>query len=65
MRLVANMTMGHLVLGLMGDKMIGVGRLIVGGYMLFEFFVCRLQSYVFTLLVRLYRSDHPDCRNKN
>lgn len=64
-RLVANITMGHLVLRLMGDSMIGVGRLIVGGYVLFEFFVCRLQSYVFTLLVRLYRSDHPDCGYKN
>nr|AUF70005.1 ATP synthase F0 subunit 6 [Lampsilis powellii] len=64
-RLVANMTMGHLVLSLMGDSMIGVGSLIVGGYVLFEFFVCSLQSYVFTLLVSLYSSDHPDCGYKN
>nr|UUJ37703.1 ATP synthase subunit 6 [Potamilus streckersoni] len=59
-RLVANMTMGHLVLGLMGDNMIGIGSLVVGGYVLFEFFVCSLQAYVFTLLVGLYSSDHPD-----
>jgi F0F1-type ATP synthase membrane subunit a len=63
-RLVANITMGHLVLRLMGDSMIGIGSLIVGGYVLFEFFVCRLQAYVFTLLVRLYRSDHPDHNHK-
>nr|YP_003354976.1 ATP synthase F0 subunit 6 [Venustaconcha ellipsiformis]ACQ91030.1 ATP synthase F0 subunit 6 [Venustaconcha ellipsiformis] len=64
-RLVANMTMGHLVLSLMGDKMIGLGSLVVGGYVLFEFFVCSLQAYVFTLLVSLYSSDHPDCSYGN
>nr|ACQ91017.1 ATP synthase F0 subunit 6 [Quadrula quadrula] len=58
-RLVANITMGHLVLSLMGDKMVGIGSLVVGVYVLFEFFVCALQAYVFTLLVSLYSSDHP------
>nr|AOX13197.1 ATP synthase F0 subunit 6 [Lamprotula caveata] len=58
-RLVANITMGHLVLSLMGDTMIGGGSVVVGAYVLFEFFVCGLQAYVFILLVSLYSSDHP------
>nr|QDH07415.1 ATP synthase F0 subunit 6 [Monodontina vondembuschiana] len=58
-RLVANITMGHLVLSLMGDSLIGSGSVVVGGYVLFEFFVCSLQAYVFVLLVSLYSADHP------
>nr|AQM37794.1 ATP synthase F0 subunit 6 [Unio tumidus]AQM37808.1 ATP synthase F0 subunit 6 [Unio tumidus]AQM37822.1 ATP synthase F0 subunit 6 [Unio tumidus] len=59
-RLVANITMGHLVMSLMGTGgVIGVGSLVFGGYVLFEFFVCGLQAYVFTLLVNLYSMDHP------
>ena len=60
-RLVANITMGHLVLSLIGaGSIIGIGSLAFGAYVLFEFFVCGLQAYVFTLLVSLYRMDHPD-----
>nr|APA19213.1 ATP synthase F0 subunit 6 [Solenaia oleivora] len=59
-RLVANITMGHLVLALMEDNLIGKGSVIVGAYVLFEFFVCSLQAYVFMLLVSLYSVDHPD-----
>nr|UWM10882.1 ATP synthase F0 subunit 6 [Cuneopsis celtiformis] len=60
-RLVANITMGHLVLGLMGaNGIIGAGSLVFGAYVLFEFFVCGLQAYVFILLVNLYSEDHPD-----
>nr|APA19200.1 ATP synthase F0 subunit 6 [Parvasolenaia rivularis] len=58
-RLVANITMGHLVLALMGNSLIGRGSVIVGAYVLFEFFVCSLQAYVFILLVSLYSADHP------
>nr|QDH07439.1 ATP synthase F0 subunit 6 [Pilsbryoconcha exilis] len=58
-RLVANITMGHLVLGLMSDSFIGSGSVIVGIYVTFEFFVCSLQAYVFILLVSLYSVDHP------
>nr|UWM10868.1 ATP synthase F0 subunit 6 [Tchangsinaia piscicula] len=59
-RLVANITMGHLVLSLMGaGSIIGIGSLAFGAYVLFEFFVCGLQAYVFTLLVNLYSMDHP------
>lgn len=61
-RLVANITMGHLVLALMGAKrVIRVMNLVSGAYVVFEFFVCGLQAYVFFLLVNLYRMDHPDC----
>nr|AGO02033.1 ATP synthase F0 subunit 6 [Solenaia carinata] len=58
-RLVANITMGHLVLALMGDNLIGKSSIIVGAYVLFELFVCTLQGYVFILLVSLYSADHP------
>nr|QDH07389.1 ATP synthase F0 subunit 6 [Microcondylaea bonellii] len=58
-RLVANITMGHLVLALMGDKLIGKTSVIVGAYVMFEFFVCGLQAYVFILLVSLYSAEHP------
>nr|ACQ91069.1 ATP synthase F0 subunit 6 [Pyganodon grandis] len=60
-RLVANITMGHLVLALMGSSsIIGIQSLVFGAYVLFEFFVCGLQAYVFTLLVSLYSVDHSD-----
>nr|AII23417.1 ATP synthase F0 subunit 6 [Lanceolaria lanceolata] len=60
-RLVANITMGHLVLSLMGTGgVLGIGSLVFGAYVLFEFFVCGLQAYVFTLLVSLYSMDHPN-----
>nr|AQM37752.1 ATP synthase F0 subunit 6 [Unio crassus]AQM37766.1 ATP synthase F0 subunit 6 [Unio crassus] len=60
-RLVANITMGHLVFSLMGTGgIIGISSLAFGGYVLFEFFVCGLQAYVFTLLVSLYSMDHPN-----
>lgn len=60
-RLVANITIGHLVLALIGSRrIIGIQSLVFGAYVLFEFFVCGLQAYVFTLLVSLYRVDHSD-----
>jgi F-type H+-transporting ATPase subunit a len=60
-RLVANITIGHLVLALIGaSRIIGIISFVFGAYVLFEFFVCGLQAYVFTLLVNLYRIDHPD-----
>nr|ARH56128.1 ATP synthase F0 subunit 6 [Pseudunio marocanus] len=62
-RLVANVTMGHLVLSLVGDyvsgSLISVGYCVIGGYVMFEVLVCVLQAYVFTLLVSLYSSEHP------
>nr|QTA71648.1 ATP synthase F0 subunit 6 [Lens contradens] len=59
-RLAANVTMGHLMLSLVGEHLIGKSSVIVGAYILFEFFVCGLQAYVFTLLGSLYSGDHPE-----
>nr|YP_010364866.1 ATP synthase F0 subunit 6 [Lamellidens marginalis]QTW91597.1 ATPase6 [Lamellidens marginalis] len=69
-RLAANITMGHLMLHVIGEYLVGFmcgmellssifGSLIMAGYMLFEFAVSFLQAYVFVLLVGLYSSDHP------
>jgi ATP synthase subunit 6 len=58
-RLVANMTVGHIVSALVAVKLRalrGVWRLtfITIFYMLFEFGVCIVQAYIFTLLLTLY-----------
>nr|QTA71700.1 ATP synthase F0 subunit 6 [Hyriopsis bialata] len=58
-RLVANITMGHLMLSLVGEYLVGSSSVLIGAYVLFEFFVCGLQAYVFTLLGVLYSGDHP------
>nr|YP_009680576.1 ATP synthase F0 subunit 6 [Chamberlainia hainesiana]QDH07350.1 ATP synthase F0 subunit 6 [Chamberlainia hainesiana] len=69
-RLAANITMGHLMLHVIGEYVAGffygvsivgslVGSVIVSGYVIFEFVVSFLQAYVFVLLVGLYSSDHP------
>lgn len=60
-RLVANITIGHLMLALIGaGRVIRAINIVSGAYVMFEFFVCGLQAYVFSLLVSLYRIDHPD-----
>nr|AQT38551.1 ATP synthase F0 subunit 6 [Echyridella menziesii] len=63
-RIAANITMGHVVLSLLGGcTVLGFSRLwwgFVGLYVVFEFLVCFLQAYVFMLLVSLYTSDHPN-----
>nr|UZC55577.1 ATP synthase subunit 6 [Pyganodon grandis] len=69
-RLAANITMGHLMLHVIGEyvmvffyeaSFIGslLGSLVMWGYVIFEFAVSFLQAYVFVLLVGLYSSDHP------
>nr|YP_010853079.1 ATP synthase F0 subunit 6 [Gibbosula laosensis]WGM81271.1 ATP synthase F0 subunit 6 [Gibbosula laosensis] len=69
-RLAANITMGHLMLHVIGEyvsdffcggglAMSLFGSGIMWGYVLFEFAVSFLQAYVFALLVGLYSSDHP------
>nr|ADL62659.1 ATP synthase F0 subunit 6 [Lasmigona subviridis] len=69
-RLAANITMGHLMLHVIGAyvveffyeiSLIGslLGSLVMWGYVIFEFAVSFLQAYVFVLLVGLYSSDHP------
>lgn len=59
-RLVANITIGHLVMALMGARgVFNIIRFVFGVYVLYEFFVCGLQAYVFSLLVMIYSGDHP------
>nr|BCL84916.1 ATP synthase F0 subunit 6 [Nodularia douglasiae biwae] len=69
-RLAANITMGHLMLHVIGEYVVEffyevsflgslLGGLVMWGYVIFEFAVSFLQAYVFVLLVGLYSSDHP------
>lgn len=69
-RLAANITIGHLMLHVIGGyvaeffcgaRLVGIlfGGLVMWGYVIFEFAVRFLQAYVFVLLVGLYSSDHP------
>nr|YP_009127064.1 ATP synthase F0 subunit 6 [Anodonta lucida]AHJ59879.1 ATP synthase F0 subunit 6 [Anodonta lucida] len=69
-RLAANITMGHLMLHVIGEYVVGffynisfmgslLSSLVMWGYVIFEFAVSFLQAYVFVLLVGLYSSDHP------
>nr|YP_008081007.1 ATP synthase F0 subunit 6 [Lamprotula tortuosa]AGC27349.1 ATP synthase F0 subunit 6 [Lamprotula tortuosa] len=69
-RLAANITMGHLMLHVIGEYVVSffygvsffgslLGSTVMWGYVIFEFAVSFLQAYVFVLLVGLYSSDHP------
>nr|QBK83681.1 ATP synthase membrane subunit 6 [Helix pomatia] len=66
-RLIANVSAGHIVLGLISNTLTtyfltssNIFLLaIMTGYMLFEFFVAFIQAYIFSLLVSLYQSEHP------
>lgn len=66
-RLVANISAGHIVLSLIANVLRASlpflsQRLIVVlivGYVLFELFVCLIQAYIFTLLISLYATEHP------
>lgn len=65
-RLVANISAGHIVLSLIANCLSGIriamGRLVFlvrVGYNLFEVFVCFIQAYIFTLLLGLYAEEHP------
>nr|AVW86055.1 ATP synthase F0 subunit 6 [Branchinotogluma japonicus] len=68
-RLAANMSAGHILLGLMG---IAASSSIFSsipsfaflfsiqmGYMIFEMGICLIQAYIFCLLISLYSDDHP------
>lgn len=65
-RLIANIRAGHIIIGLIANAL-AVTRLKVGfiiffvhiGYNMFELFVCFIQAYVFSLLIKLYREEHP------
>nr|UTK61379.1 ATP synthase 6 [Micrelenchus huttonii]UTK61381.1 ATP synthase 6 [Micrelenchus huttonii] len=69
-RLVANMSAGHIVLGLVGTYLssglfiyptMAVAALIFVQtfYFMFEIGVALIQAYIFSLLVTLYSDDHP------
>uniref|UniRef100_UPI0030E3AF11 ATP synthase F0 subunit 6 n=1 Tax=Pilargis verrucosa TaxID=1818081 RepID=UPI0030E3AF11 len=68
-RLAANMSAGHIVLGLMGmaassimfssTTTFSMLMLIQVIYTLFEIGICLIQAYIFCLLLTLYADDHP------
>lgn len=66
-RLMANISAGHIVLGLLANRLSAlVGSLAMFltlilrvSYIIFEFFVCVIQAYIFSLLIRLYQTEHP------
>uniref|UniRef100_A0AAT9J482 ATP synthase subunit a n=1 Tax=Haementeria sp. COZEM-ANN-HIR-001/002 TaxID=3157987 RepID=A0AAT9J482_9ANNE len=69
-RLAANMSAGHIVLSLLGiyaslsicSNLMGsiLLLLLTMGYILFEFAICMIQAYIFTLLLSLYTDDHTN-----
>nr|UKT66244.1 ATP synthase F0 subunit 6 [Haplotrema minimum] len=66
-RLVANISAGHIVMGLIANSLSTMSSslntsllmLIMIFYTLFEFFVSVIQAYIFSLLISLYVSEHP------
>jgi len=65
-RLIANISAGHIVLSLIANCIRAVGGftlLIIiflnVGYNIFEIFVCLIQAYIFSLLLKLYGEEHP------
>ena len=65
-RLVANIRAGHIVLSLVANcltRVSGISFLLIlmlnTGYNMFEVFVCVIQAYIFSLLVKLYAEEHP------
>lgn len=66
-RIIANIRAGHIIIGLIANALTSVeGLTYLGvfgvhiGYNIFEVFVCVIQAYVFTLLVKLYGEEHPN-----
>nr|YP_009773367.1 ATP synthase F0 subunit 6 [Nierstraszella lineata]QIZ12571.1 ATP synthase F0 subunit 6 [Nierstraszella lineata] len=69
-RLTANMSAGHIILGLVGSYMsislfniLNGTMVILAGvevfYFMFEMGICLIQAYIFCLLLTLYSNDHP------
>nr|YP_010994951.1 ATP synthase F0 subunit 6 [Polypylis sp. TS-2018]WOZ13959.1 ATP synthase F0 subunit 6 [Polypylis sp. TS-2018] len=65
-RLIANISAGHIVLSLIANclttlnfKTMLMVLLVSVGYNMFEVFVCFIQAYIFTLLLKLYSTEHP------
>lgn len=69
-RLAANITAGHVVLGLAGSYLSSsiinslfrisslITIIVATGYIIFEIGICIIQSYIFCLLLTLYSDDH-------
>jgi len=62
-RLIANIRAGHIVLSLVANCLTAISSLrmllLNTGYRMFEVFVCIIQAYIFSLLIKLYGSEHP------
>nr|YP_009498352.1 ATP synthase F0 subunit 6 [Biomphalaria pfeifferi]AWK49463.1 ATP synthase F0 subunit 6 [Biomphalaria pfeifferi] len=65
-RLIANISAGHIVLSLIANVLSSLNissmllvLVISVGYNMFEVFVCFIQAYIFTLLLKLYSIEHP------
>lgn len=68
-RLAANITAGHIILGLVGiytsaaiiNTSLSMIPLLLTqtGYVLFEVGICLIQAYIFCLLLSLYADEHP------
>nr|AVW86170.1 ATP synthase F0 subunit 6 [Laetmonice producta] len=69
-RLAANMSAGHIVLGLIGiyatsSLFSSITNSIIllsiqSLYLIFEIGICMIQAYIFCLLLSLYSDDHPN-----
>jgi ATP synthase subunit 6 len=67
-RLAANISAGHIVLGLIGIyaaaawfnrlSVFLILLILIIGYLLFEVAICLIQGYIFFLLLTLYANDH-------
>nr|YP_010032941.1 ATP synthase F0 subunit 6 [Protaeolidiella atra]QOW38675.1 ATP synthase F0 subunit 6 [Protaeolidiella atra] len=65
-RLIANISAGHIIMGLVANALTVTALHITAltfivhvGYNIFEVFVCFIQAYIFSLLVKLYSEEHP------
>lgn len=65
-RLIANIRAGHIVLALIANCLTSLNFptlfivfTVSVFYNMFEVFVCFIQAYIFTLLLKLYRVEHP------
>nr|YP_010429303.1 ATP synthase F0 subunit 6 [Goniobranchus leopardus]USQ67482.1 ATP synthase F0 subunit 6 [Goniobranchus leopardus] len=65
-RIIANISAGHIIMGLIATSLASASIYSIGmvfsahiGYNMFEVFVCTIQAYVFSLLVKLYGEEHP------
>nr|YP_002726384.1 ATP synthase F0 subunit 6 [Siphonaria pectinata]ACE62829.1 ATP synthase F0 subunit 6 [Siphonaria pectinata] len=65
-RLVANISAGHIVMSLIASCLVSSGFTVLVpvffvhiGYSMFEVFVCFIQAYIFSLLIKLYAEEHP------